>query len=251
MSTTSTACSSARGPATSPSLVTWPVMTTPMPSSLAMPTRASVQFRTCATPPGIWAAEGSRTAWMESTARRNGARARAVPSTVARSRPGANATASPAMPEPSRPGRDLPVGFLARHEQALPPGLGRGETAAAAASVDLPIPGSPARRTTEAGTSPPPRTRSRPGIPVGTRGSVPEAPPERQDGRHGARPLPDGALDRAPGAAARASTDPLGHLLPALRAGEEGPRPSHGRLTLAIGSDTPRREVSAPPTTFL
>ena len=44
--TTSTACSNVRGPARSPSFVTWPVRSTAMPSSLASPTSASVHIRT-------------------------------------------------------------------------------------------------------------------------------------------------------------------------------------------------------------
>ncbi len=96
--TTSTACSSARGPARSPSLVTWPVIITATPSDLARPTRASVQVRTCATPPGICAPAASRSVWMESTARTNGADAAVISSTAPRSRPGANAMASPPMP---------------------------------------------------------------------------------------------------------------------------------------------------------
>jgi hypothetical protein len=139
--------------------------------------------------------------------------------------------------EPSRPGRDLRVGLLARHEEALPPTLG--ET-----SQELQQQGGLAdprltreedhRRGNESAAEDPIQTLD-PGrhTRLDRRG-----PPEHQDGRDGPA-CPSRALDRAPGPAARAATDPLGHLLPAIRAGEEGPGTGHGRLTVATGSDTP------------
>src|SRR3954469_25690967 len=76
--TTSTACSRARGPARSPSLVTCPDTTTVTSSVLASSTRASTHPRTCATPPGCVVASGSRSVWIESTARTVGRSARAA-----------------------------------------------------------------------------------------------------------------------------------------------------------------------------
>ncbi|SHW28171.1 Uncharacterised protein [Mycobacteroides abscessus subsp. abscessus] len=50
-STTSTRCSSERGPAMAPSLVTWPTRTIAIPVVLAAMVRAVVTARTCVTPP--------------------------------------------------------------------------------------------------------------------------------------------------------------------------------------------------------
>ena len=51
-STTSTRCSSTRGPAIEPSLVTWPTSTTVMPRVLATRTSAAATSLTWVTPPG-------------------------------------------------------------------------------------------------------------------------------------------------------------------------------------------------------
>ena len=51
-STVSTMCSSTRGPASAPSLVTWPTSTTAVPLALAKRVRCAAHSRTCATEPG-------------------------------------------------------------------------------------------------------------------------------------------------------------------------------------------------------
>ena len=51
-STVSTMCSSTRGPASWPSLVTWPTSTTAQPLALAQRVRCAAHSRTCATLPG-------------------------------------------------------------------------------------------------------------------------------------------------------------------------------------------------------
>ncbi len=51
-STVSTMCSSTRGPASAPSLVTWPTRMTAMPVALAMRVRWAAHSRTWATEPG-------------------------------------------------------------------------------------------------------------------------------------------------------------------------------------------------------
>ena len=67
--------------------------------------------------------------------------------------------------EPGRAERDLRRGLLARHEQRLPPARATAPSALRS-SVDLPTPGSPPTSTSEAGTMPPPSTRSSSGTPV-------------------------------------------------------------------------------------
>ena len=71
-STVSTTCSSTRGPASPPSLVTWPTRTTAMPRSLASRTSRWAHSRTCTTEPGAEPSSGSMTVWMESTTTRRG-----------------------------------------------------------------------------------------------------------------------------------------------------------------------------------
>jgi hypothetical protein len=51
-STVSTMCSSTRGPAIAPSLVTWPTSTVVQPVALATRVRCAAHSRTCATEPG-------------------------------------------------------------------------------------------------------------------------------------------------------------------------------------------------------
>ncbi len=51
-STVSTMCSSTRGPASAPSLVTWPTSTIAVPLALAARVRWAAHSRTCATEPG-------------------------------------------------------------------------------------------------------------------------------------------------------------------------------------------------------
>lgn len=148
VSTTSTACSSVRGPATSPSLVTCSVISTEIPSALARPTKASAHRRTCDGPPASWGPAASRSAWMESTASRKGWVFSARSITAARSRPGANVVVSPltpirlaraatwacdSSPETSRHGFPAAARFAKTRSRR----------------VDLPIPGSPASSATD------------------------------------------------------------------------------------------------------
>ena len=72
-STVSTTCSSVRGPASEPSLVTWPTSNVAMPRSLASRCSRCAPSRTCATDPGPPGASGSWTAWIESIAITSGA----------------------------------------------------------------------------------------------------------------------------------------------------------------------------------
>ena len=71
-STTSTRCSSTRGPAMPPSFVTCPTSSTGSPRSLASPVSATVTARVCVTPPGAPSASAVDIVWMESTISRSG-----------------------------------------------------------------------------------------------------------------------------------------------------------------------------------
>jgi hypothetical protein len=70
-------------------------------------------------------------------------------------------------------------------------------------SVDLPMPGEPPSRTSEPGTSPPPRTMSSSPIPVPSRGARSALTSRRRTGRSTG---PVARAVRAPGPGARSST---------------------------------------------
>ena len=65
-STVSTMCSSTRGPASAPSLVTWPTSTMQVPPALAARVRWAAHSRTCATEPGAEVSWSEYTVWIES-----------------------------------------------------------------------------------------------------------------------------------------------------------------------------------------
>ncbi len=71
-STVSTTCSSARGPASAPSLVTCPTSSVAMPVSFASRTSRCAPSRTCATEPAAPGESGSCTVWIESIASTSG-----------------------------------------------------------------------------------------------------------------------------------------------------------------------------------
>ena len=64
--TVSTMCSSTRGPASEPSLVTWPTSTIDVPSDLAARVSCAAHSRTCATEPGADVNASENTVWIES-----------------------------------------------------------------------------------------------------------------------------------------------------------------------------------------
>ncbi len=59
-------CSSTRGPASAPSLVTWPTSTIAVPRLLAMRVSCAAHSRTCATEPGAEVSSSLYIVWMES-----------------------------------------------------------------------------------------------------------------------------------------------------------------------------------------
>jgi hypothetical protein len=168
-STVSTRCSSTRGPARLPSLVTWPTSTTLTPRALASPTRRWAQPRTWPTVPGAVPRSGSNTVWIESTTTTAGARASRW-ATIRGSEVSATSHSDGAV-TPRRSARSATWradSSAVTYRQVAPRAT---EARAWSSSVDLPTPGSPPTTVTEPGTSPPPSTRSSSGSPVGT-GSV-------------------------------------------------------------------------------
>jgi hypothetical protein len=67
-----------RGPASVPSLVTWPTRITLVPLDLAKRVSCAAHSRTCATEPGADVSASLQSVWMESTTRRPAARRRGV-----------------------------------------------------------------------------------------------------------------------------------------------------------------------------
>ncbi|MNT49516.1 hypothetical protein D3C72_1863740 [compost metagenome] len=66
-------CSTTRGPAICPSLVTWPTSTTAAPLFLAKRVSACAEVRTCVTVPGAESTRSVHSVWMESMMTRSGA----------------------------------------------------------------------------------------------------------------------------------------------------------------------------------
>ncbi len=93
--------------------------------------------------------------------------------------------------------------------------------AACSSSVDLPMPGSPPTRIAEAGTRPPPRTRSNSAMPVGRRGGGSAVPARSTNATR--RPAPP--LAAGPGRGAIASSTMVFHSPQASQ------RPTHRGLT--------------------
>ena len=74
-STVSTMCSSTRGPASVPSLVTWPTSTIAVPLALAMRVSCAAHSRTWATEPGAEVSCSEYSVWIESMTQKSGASA--------------------------------------------------------------------------------------------------------------------------------------------------------------------------------
>ena len=139
-STASTMCSSTRGPAMPPSLVTWPTRNTLVPVSLAKRTRRAALSRTWLTEPGAAVSCSDHSVWMESATislrlGRHGQREDLLDPGF-----GQRVQAVQRQPQPHRATGDLRQTFLAGDVQA--PAVARPwPPAPAAASVDLPMPG--------------------------------------------------------------------------------------------------------------
>ena len=168
--TTSTRCSSVRGPAIDPSLVTCPTSSTGTSRLLAVSIKALATSRTCVEPPEMPSTSWETMVCAESTMASAGRSRSISPSTVARSvveassRFGVTASMRAARMRTcawdSSPDRYSTVRSGCRLATA---------PAVCSSRVDLPMPGSPATSVTDPGTMPPPRTRSNSPNPVGSR----------------------------------------------------------------------------------
>ena len=167
-------CSRARGPASEPSLVTCPTSTVATWRALARPTSWSAHSRTWPIDPGTPVARRSpgvagptATAWIESITTRSGSDSTTAlitwPTSVA------DRINNPGGTGPSRSARRRTwwADSSADTSSTRWPAADRAASTWSS-SVDLPMPGSPPRRVTEPGTSPPDRTRSNSSTPVGT-----------------------------------------------------------------------------------
>ena len=168
--TTSTRCSSSRGPAMVPSFVTWPTRTVVIPFSLAVRMRLAATSRTWLTPPAIPSTSVDCRVCTESTITSSGSVRSICPSARPRSVSAVRRRVSAIAPIRSARERTCaadssPVRYST--ERGPPPPAPRAVWAATSnSSVDLPMPGSPASRITAPGTRPPPSTRSSSRTPV-------------------------------------------------------------------------------------
>ena len=166
VSTTSTRCSSVLGPASVPSLVTWPTRITGTAVFLGVRLEARRGRANLADGAGraLELVGGQCLDRVDDQQRRRGRLGGSDDALDATSR------AATSMPSPRAPltsqaeargaQSDLGRRLLARRVQDAPGGARRAAPHSASTSVDLPIPGSPPRRTSEPGTRPPPSTRS-------------------------------------------------------------------------------------------
>ena len=157
-STVSTICSSTRGPASAPSLVTWPTRKIAVPLCLAKRTSNAALSRTWATPPGADCSCSVKMVWIESITITLGFSTRAVAMML--SMQVSVITLSLSSGKPKRRARmatccwdSSPVTYSAGKRVAI---LHR----VCSRMVDLPMPGSPPISTTDPSTRPPPSTRS-------------------------------------------------------------------------------------------
>ena len=104
-STQSTRCSSTRGPATAPSLVTWPTRITAQSIRFATSIIALAASRTCPTEPGAPVIPSACSVWIESITQASGRSASSVAITASSEVSASAGTASAAAP--SRSARSL------------------------------------------------------------------------------------------------------------------------------------------------
>ena len=227
--TVSTTCSSVRGPASEPSLVTWPdEHRWPSPCSRARRVRRDAHSRTCVTDPGVPGRSGSSRVCTESTASTSGRTASTWATTC-----GSDDSATSHSSGSSTPRRSARLAHLLRRllradEQAREPEAAR-RPSAWSISVDLPMPGSPPSSVVEPSVSPPPSTRSSSPIPVARRGAPGRGDLGDGPGVHRSAPRATAGRrrrhlgQRAPRVAVGAAAQPAGVLGAALGAPVDDP----------------------------
>ena len=157
-------CSSTRGPARVPSLVTWPTMITVMPLDLAMWVSCAAHSRTCATEPGADCSASEYIVWIESITATAGfsdfSCAWIFSRLISASRLSAEASSARRF---ARNAICCADSSPLMYSTLWPSPMAH---SACNSSVDLPMPGSPPISTTAPCTSPPPSTRSNSATPV-------------------------------------------------------------------------------------
>ena len=163
-------CSSTRGPAICPSLVTWPTSRSAKPRRLATRISSCAERAPARPCPARSPARRRTCVWMESMTTRSGAlgavQRRDDVAHVGRRR---ELHVRRRKPQPigaqAKPGRSPPRRRCRRPQcrARLPPAMA---AQTCSSNVDLPMPGSPPIRRAEPRTSPPPVTRSNSAMPV-------------------------------------------------------------------------------------
>ena len=199
----STTCSRVLGPASDPSLVTWPTSTVARDRALASATRRWADARTCPTEPGAPPSVATCTVCTESTTSRSGSSRSRWATMASTAASPANHKSSWTASSRTARSRTWAADSSALTSSTRPPA----RTLAAAncrVRVDLPTPGSPPNRVTDPGTSPPPNARSASVMPVGTaddssgaNADMGTASPTSGTNTD-APPMPDPPLDAAP-----------------------------------------------------
>ena len=158
----STTCSSTRGPASPPSLVTWPTKIVGMLRRFASCTRRCAQPRTCTTEPGAEPSAGSATAWMLSITSNSGCTLSSAAMMLVSD--GSDTSHKLSRTACSRSARSRTCCALS---SAVTYSERVGHDARSCNNnVDLPMPGSPPSNVTDPGTNPPSSTRSSSEMPV-------------------------------------------------------------------------------------
>ena len=213
-------CSSTRGPANAPSLVTWPTSTRAKLPALASRINSNEQARTCATVPGALSIASSHIVWIESMTTSVVSFACSKLATMSRTLI-AVASSIDESATANRRARSRIWSMDSSPETYSTRRPDRARRAAAcSSSVDLPMPGSPPTRTAEDGTKPPPSTRSSSSMPIAARGGGSALP---------ARPtnvtLRLAVLAAGPGRATTASSSIVFH------SPQVSQRPAHFKVT--------------------
>ena len=138
-----------------------------MPRALATAMSAAATARICGTPPAAPSLASVEIVCTESTTSRPGCTSSTWVSSAPRSFSAARNRPGWTLPVRSARSRTWAVDSSPVTISARSPPRAAKRWATSSSSVDLPTPGSPASRTTEPGTSPPPSTRSSSATPVG------------------------------------------------------------------------------------
>ena len=213
----STRCSTARGPARSPSLVTWPTRTTGTPVDLASRVSRSTHALTCAKLPADPGNSSSETVWMESTTTSAGWWRTIAASTATTSGPARASRFSGTAP--IRVARPLTWDrrLLGRRQQAPrhrwrppKPGPGRGGWTCRRRADRRPGSPNPARIRPRGPGRPRPRPWASPGPPRRPPGAARPPTPRTTRTPRTRRPAGPGGGQRVPLPAVRAAPHPLG-----------------------------------------